>query len=222
MAILRHNELLDLHRATVHCGLAEWRRELLCGLSPQIASSLSNFAEPANQILSDLATLNEIDTLQDGSCPLTIWLQTALAIIPWQHDPRPFSTILIALHERGRGLLDAPLADEPTIALADTIYGSWLVELRTRHRRRPLLRVSIEPHGRISTRIPTKSPEEPPGGGAWQLVNANELILRLSGVVTSNFSVRVRFVTVSKSYLDGRSRTGETLLFMRISSLGTT
>ena len=222
MAILHHQEILTLQQATVACGLAECRSVLLQGLSPQIVTSLPAVSQPAQQVLVDLSVLNDMATLPDGSCPLSIWLHTALALVPVQHDPGPFSAMLIALHERGHGLQDAPDPDETPIVLADVIYGNWVVELRTRSRRRPLLHLSFEAHGRLSTRLNGRPIEDPPGVGTWQILNANELLLRLFGSVTNSFSVSVRFITVSRRYMHGRSRNGETLIFLRKDPLGGT
>lgn len=79
MGILRHDEVLKLHAAIVSAQLVGSRSALLTGIDANFVAGLPHSANPSDQILEDLSAMNDTGALADGTVPLAIWLQNALA-----------------------------------------------------------------------------------------------------------------------------------------------
>src|SRR5690242_8187522 len=80
MTTLAHDEILKLHQAALVAGLAASRDALLGGIGENFVRTLRLTEAPAEQLLSDLHTLNATGELADGSVPLLLWLANAQAI----------------------------------------------------------------------------------------------------------------------------------------------
>src|SRR5262245_24685109 len=80
MAILPRQQILRIHAAVVSARLSANRAPLLGGIEETFVASLSTAADPAGQILSDLHALNQAERLADGSVPLRIWIENAIAL----------------------------------------------------------------------------------------------------------------------------------------------
>ena len=106
MAILQHNEILSLHDAAISTRLTGCRGGLLAGVQPAFAATLPAASGPAEQLLSDLAALNESGTLSDGSVPLFIWLTNAITLAGGQAETSKFQDTLEACFARSKFLSD--------------------------------------------------------------------------------------------------------------------
>lgn len=78
--VLRHDEILELHRAVVSAQLTGSRAALLVGIDAAFVAALPSAASPSDQILCDLGALNAAGGLADRSVPLAIWLANALTL----------------------------------------------------------------------------------------------------------------------------------------------
>jgi tetratricopeptide (TPR) repeat protein len=83
MSVLRHDHILEVHKAAVTSGLAGERRALLVELDPHIRGMLpmQQGGAPDAQMLVDLSELNHHGELADGTVPLHIWLKNAVALV---------------------------------------------------------------------------------------------------------------------------------------------
>lgn len=79
MALLSHDNTLQLHAAVISAQLAPSRAALLAGIDKSFAAQLPFASTPVAQILSDIDTMNAAGVLADGSVPLVTWLKNAIA-----------------------------------------------------------------------------------------------------------------------------------------------
>jgi hypothetical protein len=128
VAVLSHKQILGLHAAAISSSLPSSRAALLGGMDPAFADSLPICASPSSQVLSDLHALNAAERLGDGACPLTIWLENALALV----GPRPEEEIF-------RSALTAALASEGGTLAASAPRGDAITEELARIGRAVLL-----------------------------------------------------------------------------------
>lgn len=73
--LLTQDLLRELHDAVVAAGLG--REVLLAGLDRRLTAGFRRASSPGGQVWEDLAALNDIPALGDGSVPLRSWLETA-------------------------------------------------------------------------------------------------------------------------------------------------
>lgn len=92
MVVLVHKEILSLHQAAVASGLSGVRDTLLVGLDSAFVAGLPTTADPSSQLLSDLGVLSRA-RLADGSMPLEVWLENALALAGPRIEADVFRTI---------------------------------------------------------------------------------------------------------------------------------
>lgn len=78
MALLPRPLLLEIHQAAVNARLDPVT--LLRNVNVAFVASLDRAPSVNAQILGDLSTLNDVGALADGSVPLVIWLENALAL----------------------------------------------------------------------------------------------------------------------------------------------
>ena len=95
MLLTDHRDVLRIHAAAVQAGLANQRAALLTGLPREITSGLPSAADPSAQLLLDLDSLNVIH-LRDGSAPLSIWLENAVALCGARMEADVFRAALAA------------------------------------------------------------------------------------------------------------------------------
>lgn len=69
--------LQTIYRAAADANILKSRDALLTGISPHFVYTLPTNSESQHQSLSELAELNDVGTLADGSVPLKIWLENA-------------------------------------------------------------------------------------------------------------------------------------------------
>jgi tetratricopeptide (TPR) repeat protein len=101
MDILDHTEMLALHEAVVAASLVTSRSALLAGLPRDFIANMPSAATPSAQILEDLATLNSVASLADGTVPLETWLKNAITLAGSRRECSAFSHAL----RRCRGAL---------------------------------------------------------------------------------------------------------------------
>lgn len=94
VGVLPYHTILALHEATLAAELAARRDALVSGLDPHFRATLPASSVPADQVLLDLTTLNLVESLQDGSAPLAVWLATASAIVGPRPEARVFQKAL--------------------------------------------------------------------------------------------------------------------------------
>src|SRR5262245_9259503 len=127
MSILSHEDILRLGEAVISAGLD--RRVLLAGLSASFVAHLPSAAVPSAQILSDLDILNNAASLDDGTVPLQVWLQNAIALSPTRPEAAVFRAVLERTHGAGFAeeeiRLDRPDQDSTGIPIS-----TWLGRLR--------------------------------------------------------------------------------------------
>jgi hypothetical protein len=92
---LPHEKIQELHASTIAARLS--RDALLSGLDRRLVAQLPRFNNESQQILSDLHELNRIDRLADGSMPLVLWLQTAVALAGPRREGADFEKTLRVL-----------------------------------------------------------------------------------------------------------------------------
>jgi hypothetical protein len=80
MGILSEQDIIEIYEAAVTMRLVESRTALMAGTRPDFVATLPSATNQAAQTLSDLHALNEIESLADGSCPLSTWLLNATAL----------------------------------------------------------------------------------------------------------------------------------------------
>jgi endonuclease G len=107
MALLTPPQIQSVTDATVEGGLADpaQRQRLLDGINERFkAFHLRTVDQPGGQILSDLATMNQVEQLADGSVPLQIWLQNAIYLTRDLARPaKTFNAILTVLNGKVTG-----------------------------------------------------------------------------------------------------------------------
>lgn len=86
--------LVLLHRAIMLCDLSGSRVALLGGLDPGFRAGLPLAASPSEQILVDLHTLNGVQQLSDGTIPLLVWAQNALALSASRRESLPLVALI--------------------------------------------------------------------------------------------------------------------------------
>ncbi|MDC0747908.1 phosphorylase family protein [Polyangium mundeleinium] len=79
MAILSHDDILNLHAAVITAQMVTSRAALLVGIDGHFVAGLPIATTPGDQILTDLDGMNGTGVLADGSVPLAIWLKNAVA-----------------------------------------------------------------------------------------------------------------------------------------------
>lgn len=114
MPLLTRQQIQTLTDAAIDGGLADptQRRRLLDGIEPGFrAHHLRIVDAPAGQVLSDLAVMNEVEQLADGSVPLQIWLQNAIYLTRDLARPsKTFTAILALVNKKVTG---QPAIDHP-------------------------------------------------------------------------------------------------------------
>jgi class 3 adenylate cyclase len=88
------DDITALHKAAVGTGLTAHRDTLLAGIAPSFVAGLPINPSPAAQILTDLHTLNSIETLADGTVPLRSWLMSALTLTSSRSESAAFQRAL--------------------------------------------------------------------------------------------------------------------------------
>ncbi len=122
---LDQNRIHELHAAVISVGLD--RRALLSGIHAAFVASLPISSSPSAQILSDLAQLNSVEQLSDGSVPLLEWLRTAAHLAGPRKEGRVFeeASSLVALAARAKNV-EPP---RPTVAASTQGKGAVKVFL---------------------------------------------------------------------------------------------
>lgn len=84
MQILTHAQIIQIYTVAISEDLADSRTALLAGIPPGFRSTLKSAPRPNEQILTDLAYMNQIGRINDanGTIPLRTWLETAAGICP--------------------------------------------------------------------------------------------------------------------------------------------
>ncbi|MFF8386032.1 trypsin-like peptidase domain-containing protein [Streptomyces kanasensis] len=121
-AYLSPEELLALRDAAVDAGLADpaVRPLLFQGIMPRYRSTLPLLAAPGLQVQSDLAEMNRVERLVDGSVPLETWLRNAVA---QSTAAAPVAVFQRALDDVARGANGEPdvLAGRPVPEIKEEI-----------------------------------------------------------------------------------------------------
>ncbi|MFF0622628.1 trypsin-like peptidase domain-containing protein [Streptomyces sp. NPDC004296] len=119
---LSQDEILRLRDAALESGLTDptVRPLLLDGIMPKYRGTLPMLAAPMRQLHSDLAQMNQVERLVDGSVPLEIWLRNAVAQTT---EAEPLKVFQRALDEVARHAGGEPdvLADRPAPELKEQI-----------------------------------------------------------------------------------------------------
>ncbi|MFF2807884.1 trypsin-like peptidase domain-containing protein [Streptomyces sp. NPDC058000] len=119
---LSQDEILHLRDAALESGLTDptVRPLLLDGIMPKYRGTLPMLAAPMRQLHSDLAQMNQVERLVDGSVPLEIWLRNAVAQTT---EAEPLKVFQRALDEVARHAGGEPdvLADRPAPELKEQI-----------------------------------------------------------------------------------------------------
>lgn len=97
MTTISQQDLLNVHRAAIQVGLVERRDALLSTLPRTIVAALVQAPTGYEQLLRDLADLNAIPSLADGSLPIRIWLETAAALAGQRPEADVFRRVLSQL-----------------------------------------------------------------------------------------------------------------------------
>lgn len=95
--ILPHDHIIEIYKAAVSADLAKSRMALLEGIDQNFVAGLSLAQSPAEQTLIDLAELNRVRRLTDGSQPLRLWLMNAVAIAGSREESAIFRCALASL-----------------------------------------------------------------------------------------------------------------------------
>lgn len=115
VAILRHDEILQLHATAVSARLSGSRTGLLAGVSADFIATLPQLATPGEQLLADLDAMNAVGQLPDGSFPLLSWLKNAQILGGTRAEAKVFNRFLT--HVRS-STISANKGDEEPIATA--------------------------------------------------------------------------------------------------------
>ena len=107
MALLTREQIQLLADAAIDGGLADGmrRQRLLDGINARYrAYHLPIAGEPGQQILSDLARMNDVEQLADGSVPLQIWLQNAVYLTrDLGNAAKVFNSLLAVINRKVTG-----------------------------------------------------------------------------------------------------------------------
>ncbi|WP_369355809.1 trypsin-like peptidase domain-containing protein [Streptomyces sp. cg2] len=121
-AYLSQDEIRRLLDTALECGLTDptVRPLLFDGIMPKYRATLPVLAAPMHQLHSDLARMNAVERLVDGSVPLEIWLRNAVA---QTIEAEPLKVLQHALDEVARRAGGEPdvLADLPAPELKEQI-----------------------------------------------------------------------------------------------------
>jgi len=132
--LLSSDALREIHDAAIRRGLD--RDTLLEAVAPDLKANIPARPTKIEQILTDLAYLNNVGQLQDGSAPLALWLDNAISICPRVPDRAIFvrwreamgregataSTGLASLKQRSASVRLAALAAGLLLLSAAAIY----------------------------------------------------------------------------------------------------
>ncbi len=136
MPIVVHSQILLVHAAAVAVGLATKRGALLAGIPQSLRAGLDDAQDPAARLLTDLDGLNDLGRLPDGSLPLQIWLENALALCGSRSEAGVFREVLALVRPPGGGATPSPsggMASAPTATGGSTfnfqIHGSTIASL---------------------------------------------------------------------------------------------
>ncbi|WP_137992163.1 trypsin-like peptidase domain-containing protein [Streptomyces vilmorinianum] len=104
---LTPEDLVRVRDAALDAGLAESsvRPLLLAGTTPRFRASLPTMDSPLRQMHSDLATMNQVERLIDGTVPLEVWLRNAIAQTV---ETGPLSVLQRALDDVARDAAGEP------------------------------------------------------------------------------------------------------------------
>jgi hypothetical protein len=89
---LPQKKVLELHAAAMSAGLT--RAGLLVGIHPGFVASLRIGSSPSEQLLLDLAAINGVERLTDGSVPLRAWLGNAVSLLAGRPESQVFAEAL--------------------------------------------------------------------------------------------------------------------------------
>lgn len=122
--LLSQNEIHEIHNVVVNLGLE--RVSLLQGLPRSYEASLPRATTLSAQYLLDLNNMNRVPRLNDGSCPLEIWLNNAKLLA----NPLPQEAVLETFLEMVRAKINRPLnpdvADvEERVHFLDALPLDW-------------------------------------------------------------------------------------------------
>lgn len=92
---LGHRAIFELHEAAIQCALD--RDVLLSGLDRGFVATLFTVAKLSDQILLDLQAFNETKNLEDGTVPITVWLETAIHLSASRREAEVFKKHLASL-----------------------------------------------------------------------------------------------------------------------------
>ncbi|MEK2474156.1 trypsin-like peptidase domain-containing protein [Streptomyces noursei] len=121
-AYLSPDEILQLRDAALESGLTDpgVRPLLFDGIMPRYRGTLPMLAAPMHQLHSDLAQMNQVERLVDGSVPLEIWLRNAVAQTTEAEPLKVFQRALDEVARRAGGEPDI-LADRPAPEIKEQI-----------------------------------------------------------------------------------------------------
>lgn len=94
VGILSHDQLLEVHDAVLSAGLSDGRDALLVGLDRAFVASLPQAPTPSERVLAELGKLNEAETLEDGTVPLSTYLRNAMRMARAQKEAAIFKRAL--------------------------------------------------------------------------------------------------------------------------------
>ena len=117
--LLPDDVLRELHAAVVSAGIA--RDDLIERLDRRLVAGFRNTSSSGGQVWVDLATLNDIHALADGSVPLHTWLRTAHHLAGPRAEGAVFAKALAALGVAAESTSKGtPVADVPKPSPAST------------------------------------------------------------------------------------------------------
>jgi endonuclease G, mitochondrial len=87
--ILDQERILEIHAQAVAASLHTKRNQMLFGVSVEYVAGLDLAANPSDQLLSDLAAMNEVGTII-GGVPLERWLRNAEYAMSARPDKQRF------------------------------------------------------------------------------------------------------------------------------------
>lgn len=122
---LDQKKIHELHAAVISVGLD--RRALLSGIHAAFVASLPLSSSLSAQFLSDLAQLNSVEQLSDGSVPLLEWLRTAAHLAGPRKEGRVFEEASSLVTRASRAKSVEP--PRPTMAASTQRTGAVKVFL---------------------------------------------------------------------------------------------
>ncbi|MEO7327695.1 MAG: hypothetical protein ABI193_03890, partial [Minicystis sp.] len=94
---LPHETLDALHETVVQLGLAGSRDALLARIDPALVAGLPDGPSRAAQLATDLAAMNGVERLTDGTVPLRTWVENARRLSSVRGEARVFAEALAEL-----------------------------------------------------------------------------------------------------------------------------